>query len=84
MALTATKVKSITKPGTHGDGDGLYLSVSGAGSKSWLLRKVVDRRRREYGLGGFPDVSLAAARTKAAEYRSAIAEGKEPRPRSEV
>ena len=31
------------------------------------------------GLGGFPDVSLTEARTSAARYRTAIADGTDPR-----
>ena len=49
--LTATKVRSITKPGRHGDGAGLYLNVTASGSKSWVQRIVIDGRRRDIGLG---------------------------------
>ena len=37
-----------------------------------------DRRRREMGLGGFPDLSLAWAREKAQVAREQIAVGKDP------
>ena len=56
--LTAAKVKSLTKPGMHGDGEGLYLSVSRSGSRSWVQRISIDGRRREIGLGSFWVVSL--------------------------
>ena len=43
-----------------------------------MLRITVEDRRRDIGLGGYPSVSLARAREKAAEYRTAIAEGRDP------
>ena len=29
--LTAAKAKSLTKPGMHGDGEGLYLNITPKG-----------------------------------------------------
>ena len=49
--LTAAKVKAIKKPGMHGDGNGLYLRVTGSGSRSWMQRIVIHGRRRDMGLG---------------------------------
>ena len=74
MALSATRVKALKEPGRYSDGGGLHLYVS----KSWVLRITVDRRRRDIGLGGFPSVSLASARAKAADDRAAVAEGRDP------
>ena len=67
-----------SRPGKHQDGQGLYLRVTESGSKSWVLRITIDGRRRDMGLGGWPDVALADARSKAAEYRSAVADGRNP------
>jgi len=39
---------------------------------------MVGDKRREVGLGAFPDVTLAQAREKARETRQAIAEGRDP------
>ena len=78
MKLTATKVKTLTEPGMHGDGAGLYLNVKATGARSWVLRTSIDGRRREIGLGGFPTVSLAQARDRAASHRLAITEGRDP------
>ena len=61
--LTAAKPKSLSKPGLHGVGDGLYLNVTRTGSRSWVQRISIDGRRRDIGLGAFPTVSLARART---------------------
>ena len=53
-ALTAARVKALTKPGMHNDGRGLYLRVAPGGSKGWMLRATIDGRRRDLGLGGYP------------------------------
>jgi len=77
--LTDATVKSDhLKSGRHGDGGGLYLSVSPSGSRSWVFMWNRDGRRREMGLGPYPAVSLASARKRAGEYRVAVAEGRDP------
>ena len=77
-ALTAAKVKALTKPGMHHDGRGLYLRVAPGGSKGWMLRATIDGRRRDIGLGGYPAVSLAKASQFADAHRLAVAEGRDP------
>ena len=76
--LTAAKVKAVTEPGRYGDGAGLYLNVAQGGSKSWVQRIVVSGRRRDIGLGGYPTVGLAEARTQAAANRIAVSAGRDP------
>lgn len=77
--LTDAAAKSDhLKPGRHGDGGGLYLSVSPSGSKSWVFMWNRDGKRREMGLGPYPAVSLAAARKRAGEHRITVAEGRDP------
>ena len=66
------------KPGRHSDGGGLFLNVSGTGSKSWLFMWVRDGKRREMGMGSYPQVTLAKARSMAAQNREAIAEARDP------
>ena len=78
MKLTNAKVKALGKAGMHGDGRGLYLRVAAKGTKSWILRATVDGRRSDIGLGGFPAVSLAAARKAAEDCRATIAAGGNP------
>lgn len=77
MPLSARKVDTAT-PGRHGDGQGLFLYVKPSGSRSWVLRYQVQGRRRDLGLGAYPDVSLAMARDRAAEARRRIAVGEDP------
>ena len=76
--LTALKVKALREPGRYGDGGGLYLVIRPTGSKSWVQRAVVDGRRRDIGVGGYPAISLAKARERAAANRTAVADGKDP------
>lgn len=54
------------------------MQVSNSRAQSWLLRVRVGEKRREIGLGPFPEVSLAKAREKAAETKEAIRSGIDP------
>ena len=65
-------------PGRHTDGGGLYLVVDQSGAKRWLLRIVVQGRRRDFGLGSLSVVSLEEARAKAVEYRRLARGGGDP------
>ena len=70
--LTALSVKSLCEPSRHGDG--LYLHVAPSGTKSWVQRIEINEKRRDIGLGSYPTVSLAQARSLAAANRSAVSE----------
>lgn len=48
------------------------------GSRSWLLVTTVGLRRREIGLGGYPDVSLGEARELARQKKHEIRNGIDP------
>lgn len=76
--LNATKVRDISRPGLHGDGNTLYLCVAPGGSKSWIQRLVIDGRRRDLGLGGWPLVTLKEAREQAFENRKLARAGGDP------
>ena len=77
-ALSAVKVRALKVPGRYADGNGLYLVVDPSGAKRWLLRTVVQGRRRDIGLGGLALVSLAEAREKALGFRKVAREGGDP------
>lgn len=77
MPLNARKVETAL-PGRHGDGRGLFLYVKPSGARSWVLRYQIHGRRRDLGLGAYPDVSLARARERALDARRLIAEGEDP------
>jgi integrase len=87
--LSATEVKRLTH-GISAEGNeynalhpvggvaGLLLQVKPSGAKSWIYRTQVAGKRRNIGLGGFPDVTLSQARDKARETRDKIKEGIDP------
>ncbi|WP_018260155.1 tyrosine-type recombinase/integrase [Methylobacterium sp. WSM2598] len=77
-ALTSVQVRALKVPGRYADGNGLYLVVEPSGSKRWLLRIVVQGKRRDIGLGGLSLVSLAEAREKALAYRKLARDGGDP------
>lgn len=77
-ALTAVRVRGLKLPGRYADGNGLYLVVEPTGSKRWLLRTMVQGRRRDIGLGGLSLVSLAEARERALSYRKLARDGGDP------
>lgn len=76
--LTALEVTKAKTPGMYGDGGGLYLQVSRAGTKSWIFRFSLLGRAREMGLGPQHTVSLAEARIKAANCRKLCLDGIDP------
>lgn len=65
-------------PGKYEDGGGLRLVVSKTGARKWVLRFTLHGKRREMGLGSFPDVDLAKAREKAATCRGLAKNGADP------
>ena len=67
------------RPGRHADGDCLYLYVKDTGSRSWVVRAQFDGQRRDFGLGGYPQVSLAEARRRAPQIVDVIRAGGDPR-----
>jgi len=78
--LSALEVSRLFAPGRHSVGGvaGLALQVTDSGARSWVLRVMVGGKRREMGLGGFPDVTLAGAREAARVARAKIGEGIDP------
>jgi Arm DNA-binding domain len=66
--LAPIAVSRLTSPGLHfvGGVAGLALQVLPTGGRSWVLRATIGSRRRDMGLGGYPDVTLAGARAQCA------------------
>jgi integrase len=76
--LNVTKIAALTTPNVYSDGGGLYLRVRKSGTKSWLYIGMLNGKRREIGLGSVLDVSLADARKKATDLRTAQLAGIDP------
>jgi hypothetical protein len=62
------------------DGGGLSLRVQPNGAKAWLFRyrRPATDKETFIGLGSYPDVPLAEARTKASECRNKLFDGTDP------
>lgn len=75
--LTSAFLKSAPT-GKHVDGAGLWFIKRPDGGAQWMLRVSLGGKRREMGLGGFPDVSLKEARELAADYRKLAKQGVDP------
>ena len=84
MAITAKRMtglhieRAAQKPGRHGVGDGLMLQVRAPGKASWLWRFQFDGRRRDMGLGPWPEVPLTKARERLFAAKQVLAEGRDP------
>ena len=76
-ALTAAFIRTAL-PGRHADGNGLYLFVQPAGTRSWIQRLVIRGRRREMGLGAVALFTLAEARELALANRKLARSGGDP------
>ena len=78
--LSPLAVSRLTKPGLNfvGGVAGLALQVLESGGRSWILRLKIGDKRRDMGLGGFPDVGLADAREAARQARAKVRNGIDP------
>ena len=83
--LTRNRIGTLKRPGLHADGavPTLYLRVSvsakhGKVSRHWVQRLLIDGKRRDMGLGGWPVVSIEEAREQAFENRRTVRRGDDP------
>ncbi len=70
--LSARAVATLSTPGRHSDGGGLYLSISKTGGRKWVFMWTRAGKQREAGLGSARLVTLAEARAAAAECRAML------------
>lgn len=75
--LTSLKAKNLPA-GKHADGRGLWLVKRRKEAGKWLVRLTVSGKRREMGLGPWPEVTIAEARERAAEARRQVRDGSDP------
>lgn len=47
-------------------------------ARSWILRTVIGEKRKDIGLGGYPEISLSSAREMARNKKQMVREGKDP------
>lgn len=76
--LTVKIANQLEKPGRYADGGGLYLHVRNGGSKQWLLRTTIRRKRTDIHIGSFTYISLAEARDEAYKLQKVIKSGGDP------
>jgi integrase len=80
MRLTDRQVRNAKpkdKPYRLGDGYGLHLLVSTAGTKSWQLRYFHAGKEQVATLGRYPEMQLTVAREAARTARGAAATGEQ-------
>jgi len=77
--LTGNRINQMQESGWFPDGQNLYLQVTSPSAKSWVFRYKIARRERRLGLGSYPEIPLKRAREIAANYRSLIQEGRDPK-----
>jgi len=75
--LSQMKAKALPA-GKHADGQGLWLCKRSKDTGKWMLRVTLSGKRREMGLGRWPDVSIAEAREKATQARKLVRDGLDP------
>lgn len=68
------------------DGDGLFLVIKISGKKLWRFRyqRPATKQRTMIGLGAFPALSLANARSLRADYLALLANGIDPQVQADV
>jgi integrase len=81
--LTNTQIKQAKpkeKEYSLNDGQGLALRIKPTGSKLWIFNyyQPFTKKRKNMGLGMYPDVSLASARQKRNEARQLVSEDIDP------
>lgn len=78
MKLTDAKLRTMTKPGKHSDGAGLYLERTPAGGQYWRMKYRYGGKEKRLAFGVYPQVSLKAARELCTAARKVLASGADP------
>lgn len=75
--LTAKQIKAAAPGDKLHDGGGLLFVASAEGGR-WKFRFQIDGKRREMGLGSYPNMSLADARKERAKWAAVKEAGQDP------
>ena len=78
MTLTNTKITQLPIGKKTCDGRGLYLQLTGPKRGKWSFRYTIGGMSHEMGLGTYPEISLAEARTLREAEKIKLAKGKDP------
>src|SRR5688572_24065579 len=83
--FTKAKLESLATPPKNKRGyyydtrtRGLGISVTSAGTKTFIAYRWINGRPERITLGRYPDLTIKQARAKAAEVNVAIAKGENP------
>jgi hypothetical protein len=63
------ELKAASKDIWANDGNGLYIRVRPNGTKTWVLRRKINKRQTKTMLGVYPEIGLKDARIAAAKMR---------------
>ena len=77
--LASNAVRTLSEFKRHADGGGLYLSISENGGRRWVFLYRWRGKKTEIGLGSARDVPLKKARELAADARTDLAGGINPK-----
>jgi integrase len=78
MKLNDAKLRTLTTPGKHADGAGLYLEVTPAGGRYWRMKYRFSGKEKRLAFGVYPTVSLKDARERRDGARKALSGGEDP------
>ena len=76
--LTNIQLKSKNKIGWYPDGNHLYFVIGKNGNQNWTIIYTINGKKREMGLGPYPEISLKSARLKRDSLKALIIQGKDP------
>ncbi|MCY4051692.1 MAG: tyrosine-type recombinase/integrase [Gammaproteobacteria bacterium] len=76
--MKSNQLNAINQPGMYRVALGLYLRVAPGGSKQFVQRIMIQGKRCDIGLGGWPATSLTEAKEKAICNRAEVLAGGNP------
>jgi integrase len=76
--LNVKQIESARRPTVLNDGQGLRLEIGKSLNKKWIFRFTMNGKRRDMGLGRFPDVTLRQARSLRDEARQLVGQDIDP------
>ncbi|RYF01711.1 MAG: DUF4102 domain-containing protein [Comamonadaceae bacterium] len=78
MKLSDAKLRTLSEPGKHSDGLGLYLEITKAGGRYWRMKYRFAGKEKRLAFGVYPDVSLKHAREAAGTARKLLQNCQDP------